>query len=111
MSRASQLMLRIEKQFPVQETLEWEQLKSIIAKEFPELISMHIGTVYTMSERTSRRRMVVTKENGKTWVMYEVEGSYRPGCRWMITKTWCTKENITRDSIQSYEFPKGLKLK
>jgi len=89
----------------------WHRLRSFIEDEFPSMVYIHVGGVYTMVSKGARRRMVVTKENQKTWVMYEVEGSYTPGTRWMIGKTWCTEEQIARDSAQSYELPKGLVLK
>lgn len=89
----------------------WQNLRAFIEAEFPTLVQVRIGTVYTMVSKGFKRRMVVTKENQKTWVMYEVEGSYRPGVRWMIGKTWCTEENMDRDISQSYSLPAGTKLK
>ena len=105
------LMQEIEIQFPVAETSTWRQLKAFIEDEFPALTPIHVHSVYKMVAKGIPRRLVVTKENSKTWVMYETADSARPGVRWMIGKTWFTQENIQRDVAQSYSLPPGTKLK
>ena len=89
----------------------WLTFKRVIEEEFPKFIDIRLHTVYKMISKGFTRRMVVTKENQKTWVMYEVNDSHNPGGRWMVGKTWCLAENIWRDTAQSYELPAGLKLK
>lgn len=87
------------------------ELKDIINEELPELAGIQLQTVYRFVSKKLSRRVIVTKENSKTWVMYETADSARPGTRWMIGKTWCTTGNIQRDSAQSYLLPEGLKIK
>ena len=78
----------------------------------PKTTSMRINTVYKFNAGKGRiARAVVTKENSKTWVLYETQDSGKPGCRWMISKSWCKEENIWRDVAQSYELPEGVKIK
>lgn len=102
----------VEKQNPsIVGTASWNGLKNFVAVEFPVLTPIHVHSVYKMVSKGLTRRIVVTKENSKTWVMYEVEDSARPGMRWMIGKTWCIKDNIWHDTTQSYTLPVGLKLK
>lgn len=91
---------------------DWIALRRIIMHELPELTVIRIGTVYEFnSSKGHNLSAVVTKENQKTWVLYEITRSHSPGTRWMIGKTWCTKENITRSIAQSFELPKGVKIK
>jgi len=80
----------------------WDELKDVIDEAYPDLTSIQIGRKYVMETKKGRAIVQVTKENQKTWVMYELEGSSRPGCRWMIGKTWCTAEKIqavTTDAV------------
>jgi len=106
------VVAKMEKSNPlVVGTNDWNELKFLIEEAFPKLTPIFIGSVYKMVAKGLTRRVIVTKENQKTWVMYEVEDSARPGCRWMIGKTWCTKDNIWRDEAQSYSLPAGVKLK
>lgn len=94
-------------------TLSWvRQLKEVIDIEFPESIQLRIANVYRFTGRRGAQcRGVVTKQNEKTWVLYETVDSHAPGTRWMLHKTWCTKNNIRRDEAQSYELPRGLRIK
>lgn len=94
-------------------TLSWvAQLRNILDEELPEMTEMTLGTVYRFSgKRGLECRAVVTKENPKTWVLYETTDSSRPGARWMINKNWCLKENIERDSYQTYSLPSDVRLK
>jgi hypothetical protein len=94
-------------------TLSWlTQLKDIIDEELPELVDMRVNTVYLFEDKKGRRnRAVMTKENSKTFVLYEVNGSTRPGCRWMLDHRWCTSGNIVRDTSQSYTMSDGVKIK
>lgn len=102
----------VEKQNPgVVGTASWEGLKNFIKSEFPVLLAIQLRAVYRFTSKGRERRVVVTKENPKTWVMYETNDSSQPGMRWMIGKTWTTEENIYLDKEQVYELPQGLKLK
>ena len=106
------LVRQVENQNPeLKGSSAWDRLINFVEAEFPELISIRLHTVYKMISKGHMRRMVVTKENSKTWVMYEVEDSYAPGNRWMIGKTWCVEGNLWRDSAQSYLLPAGIKFK
>jgi hypothetical protein len=85
---------------------DWNQLKKLIAQLTPDITPIQIGQKYVMNTKKGQVVAQVTKENQKTWVMYEVEGSVNPGSRWMIGKTWCRAENIqhviTEARIPSY---------
>ena len=89
----------------------WSDLKTFVENEFSALTEMRLHTVYEMDTKKGHVTMVVTKENQKTWVAYEVEGSVRPGMRWMLYKSWCTTDNIQRAVSQSYSLPLGVKVK
>jgi hypothetical protein len=93
--------------------LSWiSSLRAIVEDELPEYTNIHLMTVYRFrGKRGQACRGVVTKENAKTWVVYETSDSSRPGTRWMISKGWCTTDNIERDSNQAYELPAGVKIK
>jgi len=94
-------------------TISWiNQLEDIIAEEIPELVDMRVNVVYLFEDTKGiTNRAVMTKENSKTYVLYEVTGSTRPGCRWMLGHGWCTAENIQRDVSQSYTMPDMVKIK
>ena len=88
------------------------ELRDILNEQLPEMTEVVIGAVYRFrGKKGAQCRGVVTKENAKTWVVYETTDSSRPGCRWMIGKDWCTKENFKRDTVQSWEVPAGVKFK
>jgi len=90
----------------------WNDLKVLVTDEFPEYTRLMMGSVYRFTgKKGAQCRGVVTKENEKTWVLYETSDSSRPGCRWMLSKTWCTKDNVYRDETQSYTLPEGLRVK
>jgi hypothetical protein len=90
----------------------WLSLLGVIDKHIPTITSICIGTVYMFQAKNGRiARGVVTKENTKTWVLYEDTESGKPGTRWMISKGWCREENIWRDTAQSYNLPEGVVLK
>jgi len=92
--------------------LSWvEQLRDIVDECLPELVSMRVASVYEFEAKGKSVRAICTKENTKTWVLYEVEGSSRPGCRWMLGKSWCVAENIQRAATQSYSLPEHVKVK
>jgi hypothetical protein len=88
----------------------WSQLKDAVVDAYPTLTPIQIGRKYVMETKKGRATVQVTKENQKTWVMYELEGSSRPGCRWMIGKTWCTAENIQAVSTDQ-AIPERIKVK
>jgi hypothetical protein len=88
-----------------------DELREIINDQIPELQDITVGGKYEMVDKKGRTiTLQVTKENQKTWVMYELEGSARPGCRWMIHKTWCQKSNIWPVSSAAL-IPRGIKVK
>ena len=89
----------------------FNELEDMVNEHIPVPATIRLGTVYLMQSKKGPARVIVTKENQKTWVMYEVEGSSRPGCRWMIYKTWCTAKNIVRDDAQSYVLPSHVVIK
>jgi hypothetical protein len=93
--------------------LSWlSELRNIVEDEIPEYTNMQLMTVYHFRGKKGLMcRGIVTKENAKTWVVYEVADSSRPGCRWMISKDWCTAENIQRDTNQAYEMAPGVRIK
>lgn len=106
------LLTYIERDIPdVKGSICWLQLKELIEDEFPELVDICLKTVYKMNSKKGLLRVVVTKENQKTWVMYEVTDSVTPGSRWMVGKTWCLSENIWRDEAQSYSIPSNVRIK
>ena len=95
-----------------QHLMLWQELKSIIQTKVPQFETIHLGDVYLMKgKKGTTVRVVATKSNTKTWVMYETMQSVSPGARWMVHKSWCTKNNIKRDSAQSYVIPEGVTLK
>jgi len=89
----------------------WNDLKEVVENELSSMTSIRVHTLYTMDTKKGQVTVICTKENSKTWVMYEVEGSRRPGCRWMLGKSWCTEDNIQRSIAQSYAMPVGIKFK
>jgi len=88
----------------------WINLKNYVANEFPDLVQIGVGLKYTMQTKKGTVNMQVTKENQKTWVMYELENSARPSCRWMISKSWCTEDHIQPISTDAM-IPFGTKVK
>ena len=89
----------------------WNELKNLVKEAYPELQNIFVGGKFSMLDKTGKEIQVkVTKENQKTWVMYELEGSNRPGCRWMVHKTWCEKDKIWPISSTA-EIPFGTKIK
>lgn len=90
----------------------WDELKEKIAEEFPETVDLVIGRVYSFRAKRGRiARGVCTKENQKTFVVYEIDGSGRPGCRWMISKAWCLKDNIWEDHKADWSIPAHVTIK
>jgi hypothetical protein len=73
---------------------DWEEIKTLLNRAYPNLVTIKLRQKYVMDTKKGRAVVQVTKENRKTWVMYEVEGSARPGTRWMVGKTWCTPDKI-----------------
>ena len=94
-------------------SLSWlRQLEDIIDEYVPDLTHMQLFTVYKFyTKKYGWMRGIVTKENAKTWILYETSGSFRPGCRWTWAKNLCTKDVMIRDSSQSYEMPATVKFK
>lgn len=92
--------------------LSWiEQLQNIVAENLPEVTTMRVGTVYTFVSKGKSVRAICTKQNTKTWVLYETDDSSRPGCRWMLGKGWCTAKNVNRAPTQSYSLPDHVSIK
>lgn len=90
----------------------WNEIKTKIDEEFPELTNVIIGRVYKFQAKGGRiARGVCTKENQKTFVLYETTDSGRPGCRWMIGKGWCTPENIWDDHSHDWAIPSHVVVK
>jgi phosphoribosylaminoimidazole (AIR) synthetase len=87
------------------------ELRDIVDEQMPKMASMCVGSVYTFTAKKKAVRAILTKENTKTWVLYEVDGSDRPGCRWMLGKSWCSSDNIQRDTVQSYSLPESARIK
>lgn len=89
------LVKQVEAQCPsVLGNGSWEDLKIAINEAYPTLVPIQIGRKYEMDTKKGPVTVQVTKENQKTWVMYELDNSVRPGCRWMVGKTWCIEGNI-----------------
>lgn len=87
------------------------KIREIVEDNIPELAHMSIGTVYVFQAKDKNVRAICTKENQKTWVLYETDDSSRPGCRWMLGHGWCTADNIARAPTQSYTLPDSVRIK
>lgn len=94
-------------------TLSWiYQLQEIINDRIPEQTVVRLFNVYKFwTKKYGWMRGVVTKENGKTWVIYETTDSRQPGCRWTWGKDGCSKDVMQRDTAQSYEMPSFVTFK
>jgi hypothetical protein len=90
----------------------WANLKRFIAEHYTPMTSMRVGTVYIFKGKGPIMLTgVCTKENGKSYIVYETNQSGDPGARWTLGKTWCTQENIQRSVAQSYALPSHVVLK
>jgi len=78
------------------------ELRDIINVRIPEKAAITLWQKYEVD--TGKKGVIevmVTKENPKTWVAYELEDSSRPGCRWMLNKNWCTAERVRPTSSEA----------
>jgi hypothetical protein len=107
----SQAVFQLEKNLPeLINDQAWAFIKEFVEKKSAKRLILN--SVYKFKAKKGRiARGVVTKENDKTWVLYEVDGSGNPGTRWMLSKSWCTKTNVWRDEAQSYSLPSYVRVK
>ena len=90
--------------------IEWQHLKLLINEAIPEMQPVVRGGKYKFSTpKKGTRTVEATKENGKSWIMYEVTGSRSPGCRWTIPKSRCGKDELERVTCDE-TIPSGVRI-
>jgi len=80
---------------------DWRALRRFVVDNYVEMVNVRLRMTFMLHTARKGDRLVrVTKENPKTWIMYELNGSIQPGCRWTIPKSICTVKELTAvDSV------------